>query len=108
VPALVTGVVVAIGLPAAYAALHNQLAPPPVRILDPCTAKRKLPQTGGLGGFIQDQALRLLDTTACKYHATREELVLALTSDAEAKRFEQAHGVDPRTIGGLLRTLLGG
>jgi len=99
---------VAIGLPAAYAVLHAQLAPPPVRILDPCTAKRKLPQTGGLGGFIQDQALRLLDTTACKYHATREELVLALTSDKEAKRFEQEHGVDPRTIGGLLRTLLGG
>jgi MFS family permease len=108
VPALATGIVVAIGLPAAYAVLHEQLAPPPVRILDPCTAKRKLPQTGGLGGFIQDQALRLLDTTACKYHATREELVLALTSDAEAKRFEQEHGVDPRTIGGLLRTLLGG
>jgi len=108
VPALATGIVVAIGLPAAYAVLHEQLAPPPVRILDPCTAKRKLPQTGGLGGFIQDQALRLLDTTACKYHATREELVLALTSDAEAKRFGQEHGVDPRTIGGLLRTLLGG
>jgi hypothetical protein len=79
-----------------------------VRILDPCTAKRKLPQTPGLGGFIQDQALRLLDSTACKYHATREELVLALTSDKEAKRFEQEHGVDPRTIGGLLRTLIGG
>jgi MFS family permease len=108
VPALVTAVVVAIGLPAAYAVLHDQLAPPPVRILDPCTAKRKLPQTGGLGGFLQDQALRLLDSTACKYHATREELVLALTSDAEAKRFEQEHGVDPRTIGGLLRTLIGG
>ena len=86
----------------------TQIAPPPVRILDPCTAKRTLPQTGGLGGFLQDQALRLLDSTACKYHATREELVLALTSDKEAKRFEREHGVDPRTIGGLLRTLIGG
>jgi hypothetical protein len=79
-----------------------------VPILDPCTAKRKLPQTGGLGGFIQDQALRLLDTTACRYHSSREELVLGLTSDADAKRFQDEHGVDPRKAAGLLRTLLGG
>jgi len=88
--------------------LHQAFAPPEVRILDPCTAKRKLPQTGGLGGFLQDQVLRLLDSTACKYHASREELVLALTSDADAKRFEEEHGVDPRKISGLLRAIIGG
>ena len=64
--------------------------------------------TGGLGGYLQDQALRLLDSTACRYHASREELVLALTDDADAKRFQEEHGVDPRKIGGLLRAIIGG
>jgi hypothetical protein len=98
----------AIGGPAAFALLHHELAPASVPILDPCTAQRKLPQTGGLSGFLQDQALRLLDRTACRYHASREELVLALTNDDDAKRFKDRHGVDPRKIGGLLRALLGG
>jgi predicted MFS family arabinose efflux permease len=98
----------AIGAPAAFALLHHELAPKTVAILDPCTAHRRLPGTGGLSGFLQDQALRLLDTTACRYHASREELVLGLTNEADAKRFEARHGVDPRKIGGLLRALLGG
>jgi hypothetical protein len=98
----------AVGTPVAFAVLHHELAPKTVPILDPCTAQRKLPQTGGLGGFLQDQALRLLDRTACQYHASREELVLGLTSDDDAKRFKERHGVDPRKVGGLLRALLGG
>jgi MFS family permease len=106
--ALLAGAVLAVGTPVAFALLHRELAPKTVKILDPCTAKRKLPETGGLGGFLQDQALRLLDSTACKYGSSREELVLALTSDADAKRFKEEHGVDPRKVGGLLRTLLGG
>jgi MFS family permease len=106
--ALAAGAVIAIVAPVAYAGLHAAIAPEQVKILDPCTAKRKLPQTAGLGGFLQDQALRLLDSTACKYHSSREQLVLALTSDAEAKKFKEEHGVDPRTIGGLLRALIGG
>jgi MFS family permease len=106
--ALLAGAALAVGTPVVFAVLHHELAPKPVPILDPCTAKRKLPQTGGLGGFIQDQALRLLDTTACRYHASREELVLGLTSAADAKRFKERHGVDPRKVGGLLRALLGG
>jgi MFS family permease len=106
--ALLAGAALAVGTPVAFALLHQELAPRTVPILDPCTAKRKLPQTGGLGGFLQDQALRLLDSTACKYGASREELVLGLTSEADAKRFKEKHGVDPRKVGGLLRTLLGG
>jgi MFS family permease len=98
----------ALGVPVAFAVLHHELAPKTVPILDPCTAKRKLPQTGGLGGFLQDQGLRLLDQTACRYHASREELVLALTNDADAKRFKERHGVDPNKIGGLLRAIIGG
>jgi MFS family permease len=105
---LAVGAALAVGVPVAFAILHRAVAPKTVPILDPCTAKRKLPQTGGLGGFLQDQALRLLDSTACRYHASREELVLGLTSDSDAKRFKARHGVDPRKIGGLLRALLGG
>ena len=57
-------------------------------------------------GFLQEQALKLLDSTACKLGSSREELVLALADKAEAKRFEREHGVDPRTAAGLLSALL--
>jgi hypothetical protein len=57
-------------------------------------------------GFLQEQALRLLDSTACKLGSSREELVLAIADKDEAKRFEREHGVDPRTAAGLLRALL--
>ena len=77
-------------------------------ILDPCTAKRAPPKAGGLGGLLQDQALALLDRTACNLHSSREELVLALADESEARRFKREHGVNPREIGGLLRALLGG
>ncbi len=96
-----------IGVPVAYAALHNSIAPTPPAILDPCTAKRTLPKTGGVTGFLQEQVLKLLDSTACKLGSSREELVLALADKDEAKRFEREHGVDPRTVSGLLKALLG-
>jgi MFS family permease len=107
-PALGAGAVLAIAVPGAYAAAHAALAPEPVQIQDPCTAKRRLPRTGGIGGLLQDRALQLLDATACQLGATREELVLALTDPAEARRFKERHGVDPRSVGGLLQTLIGG
>jgi MFS family permease len=98
---------VAVGAPVAYAALHAAIAPAPPAILNPCTAKRTLPQTGGVAGALQAQVLKLLDSTACKLGSSREELVLALADKSEAKRFEREHGVDPRTVGGLLQALLG-
>jgi hypothetical protein len=94
--------------PIAYLALHRALAPDVPAILDPCTAKRTPPRAGGVGGFLQDQALALLDRTACRLGSSREELVLALADESEARRFERKHGVNPRTIGGLLQALLGG
>jgi MFS family permease len=97
---------VAIGTPVAYLALHRAIAPTPPAILDPCTAKRTLPKTGGVSGFLQDQALKLLDSTACKIGSSREELVLALADKDEAKRFQREHGVDPRSTAGLLQLLL--
>jgi MFS family permease len=96
-----------IGTPAAYAALHHAIAPKPPAILDPCTAKRTYPQTGGVTGFLQVQVLKLLDSTACKFGSSREELVLALADKDEAKRYEREHGVDPRSASALLKALLG-
>jgi hypothetical protein len=96
-----------IAAPAAYVALHASIAPTPPAILDPCTAKRALPQTGGVSGFLQQQVLKLLDSTACKLGSSREQLVLALADKEEAQRFKREHGVDPRTVSGLLKALLG-
>jgi MFS family permease len=95
----------AIGAPVAYAALHRAVAPTPPAILDPCTAQRHVPLTGGISGFLQAQALALLDRTACRLHSSREELVLALADPDDAKRFKREHGVDPRTATGLLQAL---
>jgi hypothetical protein len=92
---------------AAYALLHASLAPAPVRLQDPCKP-RNVPGTGGIGGFLQDQALELLDATACRLHASREELVLALADEADRRRFIKRHGVDPRSLGSVLGGLLGG
>ncbi|HEX6618472.1 MAG TPA: hypothetical protein VF024_02370, partial [Solirubrobacteraceae bacterium] len=96
----------ALGTPAAYLALHNAISPEPPAIQDPCHANRTVPKTGGVTGFLQEQALKLLDSTACKLGSSREELVLAIADKDEAKRFEREHGVDPRTAAGLLQALL--
>jgi predicted MFS family arabinose efflux permease len=92
---------------AVYALLHAGLAPDPVRLQDPCKG-RELPGAGGIAGLLQDRALELLDATACRLHASREELVLALTDEKDRKRFEERHGVDPRSLPSVLGGLLGG
>lgn len=96
---------IALVVPAAYAGLHSAIAPKPVVIADPCK-DRALPSSGGITGFLQDRALELLDTGACRLRVSREELVLGLSSDKEAKRFKQQHGVDPRSVTSLLGGLL--
>jgi predicted MFS family arabinose efflux permease len=100
--------VVAVGITLAYAGLYRAIAPEPPAIQDPCTAHRTAPNVGGISGFLQRQALVLLDRTACRLGSSREELVLALADKEDAKRFEREHGVNPRTAGGLLQGLLGG
>lgn len=94
-----------VGLPLVYAAIHAKDEPQQVAIQDPCK-DRELPSTGGLTGFLQDRALEALDTAACRYGSSREELVLALADDQAANRFEQRHGVDPGSVGGLLQGLI--
>ncbi len=95
-----------IGLPVAYAAIHAHDQPQQVALANPCNP-RKLPGTGGIAGFIQDRALQALDAAACRYGSSREELVLALASDRAARRFQQRHGVDPRSVTSLLQGLIG-
>ena len=89
-----------------YAALHAAVAPEVPQILDPCTAQRASPGTPGASGFLQDAALKLLDSTACRLGSSREELALALASPAEARRFKRKYGTDPRSLGGILGALL--
>jgi MFS family permease len=104
--ALAAAAVAALVVPLAYGELHAVAAPDPVTLQDPCRP-RALPGTGGIEGFLQDRALELLDTSACKAGSTREELVLALADDHDRARFEDEHGVDPRSLSTLLRGLLG-
>jgi len=101
--AVAVGVAAVVGMTVA----HSAIAPEPVQIADPCK-RRETPSEGGLGGFIQGQALALLDRTACNFGSSREELVLALADEKDAKRFQERHGVNPRSLGDLLSGLLGG
>jgi predicted MFS family arabinose efflux permease len=99
---LAVAAVLAVVTPAAYALAHRDLAPEPVTIGDPCQP-RKLPDSGGVSGFLQDQALKVLDQMACKNGSSREELVMALADDKAAAEYEKKYGVNPRSAGGLLQ-----
>jgi hypothetical protein len=89
-----------------YAVEHGTQAPAVVPLQDPCQ-QRELPDAGGFTGAIQNEALRLLDQGACQVGTSREELALALFDPARGRQFKLDHGVDPRSVGGLL-SLLGG
>lgn len=78
---------------------------PHIVIADPCK-KRNLPHTGGIGGFIQDQALKLLDSKACEYGSSREELALAIVSPSASRDYARKYGVNPREkLGPLIKLL---
>jgi hypothetical protein len=102
---LALAIVLTVALPVAYAALHAADEPQAVALQDPCK-DRQLPNTGGLSGFLQDRALEALDTAACRYGSSREELVLALADAKAAKRYEQEHGVNPRSVSSVLGNLI--
>ncbi|HMJ34386.1 MAG TPA: MFS transporter [Baekduia sp.] len=104
--ALALAAATAVILPLGYLGLHAAVAPKPVALRDPCRP-RALPHTGGLLGAAQDAVLSTLDTTACRAGSTREELVLALADERDRRRFEQEHGVDPRSLSNVLQALLG-
>ena len=78
-----------------------------MKIADPCQP-REIQSSGGITGFLQGQALKLLDSTACRLHSSREELVLALADPKDRERFKERHGVDVRSISSVLGSLISG
>ena len=105
-----TAVLVATGVALAtvvvYAVERRTQAPPPVTLANPCDA-RPLPDTGGVAGALQIEALRVLDRAGCRFGSSREEFALALFDRERAAAYEREHGVNPQSLGGLL-SLLGG
>lgn len=99
--------VVGLAVPVGYAALDTTVGPKEVVIADPCE-ERSLPDTGGIMGFVQDTALKALDKVACKAGSSREELVLALVDEQEAKKYQREYGLDPRSAIDLAQLALGG
>ncbi|MEZ0294274.1 MAG: hypothetical protein ACAH82_17185, partial [Solirubrobacteraceae bacterium] len=99
----VTGAVAAgaLALPVFHAIVQPQVEPETVVIADPCK-DRALPDTGGITGFLQDRALELLDGAACRFGSSREELVLALADERDARAYQAKYGVDPRSTRGIL------
>ena len=79
--------------------------PQQVVIQDPCK-DRQLPGTGGITGFLQDRALEALDTAACRYGSSREELVLALADEQAARALRAAPWRRPRSVRSMLRGLI--
>jgi MFS family permease len=104
--ALVRAGAAALAVPLAFVALSAAIGPDPVLIADPCEP-RAAPDSPGLGGVLQEQALEQLDQIACHFGSSREELVLALADEDDAGRFEERHGVNPRSAGDLLQGLIG-
>ena len=106
-PAIWLAAAAAAGAVVVYAVEHDAEKPPPVTLADPCQP-RDVPSTGGIAGAIQEQALKQLDSAACKLNVSREELALAIFDADRAKTFQEDHGVDPRSTISLLSLLGGG
>jgi hypothetical protein len=105
--ALARSAALAAVLVAAYVGLHALLAPEPVKLADPCQPRR-LPPSSGLSGIVQSGALVTLDQIACRFGSSREELVLALANEEDAKRYQQRHGVNPGSVSNLIEGLING
>jgi hypothetical protein len=91
----------------AYGVVYADSERERVTIADPCAADRDLPDTGGIGGFLQDFSLEALDRAACEFGSSREELLLALFDDELSDEFEERYGEDPRSITNLGPALFG-
>ena len=105
-PVLATATVASVIALAGYGIAFTAEGQATVPIRDPCK-DRNLPDTGGITGFLQDQSLAALDRAACDFGSSREELLLALFDDRLQHKFEQEHGVNPRSVFSLGPALLG-
>ena len=90
-----------------WAVEQDAEAPPAVVLADPCN-ERDIPSSGGIAGAIQQQALQQLDKAACRLKVSREELALAIFDTDRARKFQDEHGVDPRSVLSILSLLGGG
>jgi hypothetical protein len=100
--ALLSAVTVAV-----YAVEADRRAPPEVVLQDPCHPPPP-PNSGGIGGALQVQALKLLDRAACRAGSTREELALAIADSKRADAYQRKYGVNPRNVLNVLSLLGGG
>jgi hypothetical protein len=105
-PVLATAAVASIAALAGYGIAFGATNQETVPIRDPCK-DRNLPDTGGITGALQDASLAALDRAACSFGSSREELLLALFDDRLQHKFEQEHGVNPRSVFSLGPALLG-
>jgi hypothetical protein len=105
--AVMGSAIIALAGTAAYAVAYSQSERERVKIQDPCHADRDLPDTGGIGGFLQDRSLEALDRAACEFGSSREELLLALFDDDLRDEFEEDYGEDPRSLTELGPAILG-
>jgi hypothetical protein len=105
-PAVATAAIAAVAAAGGYGIAYASSSQETVHIGDPCQ-ERELPNTGGIGGQLQVMSLAALDRAACSFGSSREELLLALFDDRLQHKFEQEHGVNPRSVFSLGPALLG-
>jgi MFS family permease len=105
-PAVTSAVIAAVTAITGYGVAYANTPKETVPIEDPCQ-DRQLPDTGGISGEIQDLSLAALDRAACQFGSSREELLLALFDDRLQRKFEEEHGVNPRSPLSLGPALLG-
>lgn len=105
-PAVAAAAIAALAAAAGYGIAYASTSRETVHIGDPCQ-DRQLPDTGGISGEIQNISLAALDRAACSFGSSREELLLALFDDRLQHKFEEEHGVNPRSIFSLGPALLG-
>src|SRR5262249_29650041 len=105
-PAVATAGIAAIGAAVGYGVAYASSSKDTIPIRDPCQ-DRQLPDVGGITGELQDISLAALDRAACEFGSSREELLLALFDDRLQHKFEQEHGVNPRSLLSLGPALLG-
>jgi hypothetical protein len=104
---LVAAGLAALAVPLVTAGVALAVRPAPPTIADPCHAPPP-PAAGGFAGRVQDVVLRSLNTAACRFGSSREELVLAIANADDARRYKAEHGVDPRSPLSIAQSLLSG
>ncbi|HKH42044.1 MAG TPA: MFS transporter [Solirubrobacterales bacterium] len=105
-PAVLAAAIAAVAAAGGYGIAYANSTRETVQIGDPCE-DRQLPDVGGISGALQDISLSALDRAACEFGSSREELLLALFDDRLQRKFEDEHGVNPRSALSLGPALLG-